>query len=71
MPWRELFAKEILIHIADDDLGFIYSVKCAGVTLEHGFVHALYEEEGAGAAVFVRPRATKPDERSARDDHTR
>lgn len=68
MPWRELFAREILIHIADDDLGFIYSVKCAGVTLGHGFVPAPYEEEGAGGDLFVRPRATKPDERGARDD---
>ena len=41
---------------------------CAGVTLGHGFVHAFYGEEGAGADLFVRPRATKPDERGARDD---
>jgi hypothetical protein len=63
MPWRELFGQEVLIRITDDDVGFVYSVKYAGVTLWHGFVPTLSEEEGPGGTLIVRREATKPDER--------
>jgi len=66
MSWSELLAKEILIRIPDDEVGFIYSVKCAGVTLRHGFVPALREED-MRARLFVRRSAAGNDERGARD----
>lgn len=60
MPWRQMFAQEILIRIANDDAGFVYSVKCAGVPLWHGFVPTVSEEEGAGGKLFVQPDTTEP-----------
>jgi hypothetical protein len=70
MPWRELLAKEILIRIPDDDEGFIYSVKCAGVTLRHGFVRIPYEED-MRARLLVQHGATENDERGTRDNDAR
>lgn len=71
MTCRELFAQEILIRIPDDDAGFVYSVKCAGLTLRHGFVSTLSEEEGAGGRLIVPRESTKPDGRDTREDGAR
>jgi len=66
MPGHELLTKEILIRIPDDDEGFVYSVKCAGITLRHGFVSILYEED-VRAMLFAQRSAIGNDERGALD----
>jgi hypothetical protein len=67
MPGSELFGKEIVIRVADGDLGFIYSVKCVGVTLWRCFVPV----EGATKGLLVRHEATKSDKRDTRNDDAR
>jgi hypothetical protein len=67
MPGRELLTKEILIRIPDDDEGFVYSVKCAGVTLRHGFVSIPYEKD-TRVMLFAQRSATGNDERGALDN---
>ena len=66
MPWRELFAKQIFIRIADDERGFVYSVKCGGITFLHGFASAPNEHDGEAEKAFVRLEAAKHQERNAR-----
>jgi hypothetical protein len=68
MPWREVFAKQIFIRIADDECGFVYSVKCGGITFQHGFASALDEHDGEAGKVSVRLEAAKNHERDPRHD---
>ncbi len=70
MPGRELLTREILIRIPDDDEGFVYSVKCAGVTLRHGFVRIPYEED-MRAKLLVQRGAAGNDERGAHNNDAR
>lgn len=41
MSWSDWLGKEILIHLPDNDIGFVYVVKYAGITVRRGFVAAL------------------------------
>jgi len=71
MPWREFLAQEILIRLADDDTGFVYSVRCAGVPLWHRFVPTLSEEEGPRERLFAQPEGQEADDPDGREDDLR
>jgi len=59
MSWPELLGQEILVRLPDNDIGFVYVVKYAGVTVRRGFVSAMEEDRGGHDRLFARSDAVE------------